>query len=95
MKIATTFTVRVSLPTFPKYMVGSVPGQCLHVRVTSFLQNATIAIVFDNAIYPFISSFFAFYFNFIASKSHSKNSYEKSKKLYNSRQIIIIHVRPM
>ena len=51
MKSATTFTVRL-----PKYTVGSVPGQCLHVRVRVtflLLQNATIAMVVDDAIYLF------------------------------------------
>ena len=104
-------------------MVGSVPGHCLHVRVTlflccccfvclfvcvffwgggfplffyfyvffwlffffvllffSFLQNAPIAMIFDDAINLFIY-FFAFYFNVIASKSltkiYSENGREK------------------
>ena len=46
----------LSLPTLPKYTVGSVPGQCLHVhiRVTFLLlQNATIAMVVGDAIYLF------------------------------------------
>ena len=51
MKMATTFTVRLLTDA-----VGSVPGQCSHVRVT-FLQNATSAMVFDDAISLFIYLF--------------------------------------
>ena len=59
------------------------------------LHNALIAMIFDDAIYLFVY-FFAFYFNGIASKSHTKNYSEngretwKKKTLYNSEQIIII-----
>ena len=51
MKIATTFTVRLLTDA-----VGSVPGQCSHVRVT-FLQNATSTMVFDDVISLFIYLF--------------------------------------
>ena len=60
MKLPTTFNRSLSLPTLPKYTVGSVLGQCLHVpcvRVTFLLQNATIAMVVGDAIYLFIFVF--------------------------------------
>ena len=64
---------------------------CVHV-VVFLLQIPLIAMIFDDAIYLFIYVS-AFYFNVIASKSHlknySENGREKSKKLYNSKQIII------
>ena len=54
---------------------------CVCVCVCVFLQNTTIAMVFDDAIYLFLFCFsFSLYFNVIASKSHTKNNSENGRE---------------
>ena len=47
--------------------------------VLLFFLLQMIAIIFDDAIYLFIY-FFAFYFNVIVSKSHTKNYSENGRE---------------
>ena len=94
----------LSIPTLPKYMVDSVPGHCLHVRVTFFvvvffvllfflLQNAPIDMIFDDAIYLLI--YFLHFISMLLRPSPILKTFQKmgernEKKFYNSKQIIII-----
>ena len=74
------------IPTLPKYTVGSVPGHCLHVRVVVFCLFV-FCVCFCCCFFRVFFSFakrpdrrrdlsiylsFEFYFNVIASKSHTK-----------------------
>ena len=68
MKIATTFTVRLAYRHYRNTRLVQFLVNAYMYVLLFLLQNATIAMVVDDAINLFF--FFSFYFKVLSSKSH-------------------------